>query len=834
MSLAEKATQLYSIHVGTVESISAEYNATSLGQVFAKQVVDFGNFTLSLQQRNELQSNLMTTSRLKIPVSICDEGLHSGAWGATLFPAPPTLGMTFNRSLWLGVAQTLALEARACGVDTLLSPLANLGRDARFGRFSEFYSPDATITAHVAEAMVLGLQGGPRQADGPYSYLPNPNTSAISLAKHFAAYGRPVGGINGGSAIINNRTFLEVYAKPWRVMARAGLRAMMISHQATLDVPMHGNRWAITDLMRNKFGFGDGVALTDENNIIWLKGPHGWGIADNSSDAAAVALTAGVDLDLQGNANANRTVWAYTYLLQALEEGLVTVADIDAAVSRVLASKFASGLMDQPLTPLAGLSKVATPAHIAQSVEASRQGIVLTINKAATLPLNPESFAGKTIAVIGPLAECPNATGTIDPSAVRDWAELAAISRIRDPTPIVCAQRAALIGPYALDSGRLPIPMFPEAFRSAFPGANIVYKPGSGATPENPGESLIPAAAEAASAADHVVLVLGELLETCDEGRDRDDIDLPGAQLDLLDAVRNATTAAGTKLTMLLVNGRPNSFGVRKWGDAAAGLDRVDAMVVLTRPGMGGATAAAELVAGQFNPSGRLAYSWPRGVGQIGSPGVPFQQRSNGQFWSENNFEVVAGRAYPRYVGEVSSQPLFVLGQGLSFTTFNITGAAQVPNPRRSDLSLATAAAGTVLNTPSAASAGEGPPYDPDAVLFTIRVTVANAGARDGQTVVQLYSQDPWSQASRRGSRIVRYWSRLVGFAKVQVPAGQSVAVDVVARADDIALYDDGSEFGHMEREVVGGTYQITAGLDSVDAGATVNVDLVQGRLTGA
>jgi len=601
-------------------------------------------------------------------------------------------------------------------------------------------------------------------------------------------------------------------------MAAAGLRAMMISHQSVLDVPMHGNRWAITDLMRRAFGFGDGVALTDQNNMIKLGGEFGWQIADNSSDGAAAGLTAGVDLDLQGGKHCDASCWGYTFLPRALDEGLVTADDIDASVRRVLALKFASGVMDRPLADPSRLGSIGAPAHLEQAVEASRQGAVLVINRVGALPLTPAALSGKRIAVIGPLASCGNQSRG---------------GRLGDPTPVACDQRAALVGPYALDTGRLHVPMFPEAIQAAFPAASVAYEQGSGATPFQPGADLIPAAVEAASAADHVVLVLGEWLSTCDEGRDRDSIDLPGAQLELLQAVSQAARARGSKITLLLVNGRPNTLGAGLWGDGAAGLAMVDAMVVLTRPGMGGATAAAELMAGRFNPSGRLAAAWPRGVGQVFSPGVPFQQRRDGEYYVGDT-ALNVDRVYRGYVGS-DSTPLFHLGHGLSFTTFEVQSIeASQPAERPLGLDLQGSAAGVATEGPGVvartdASAGG---FGPNDVIIAADVRVANTGPRDGSAVVQLFITDPWKRASRGASRLVRYWRRLVGFGKVFVKAGESVVTRITARADDVALYGD-LVAGEMRRGVLNGEYNVTAALSAGLQGASVLVAVRGGPMAG-
>jgi beta-glucosidase len=176
------------------------------------------------------------------------------------------------------VGSVIAVEGRATGVDTGLSPV-NLFSDPRFGRYHEGYSPDPALTAKLGVAMVLGLQGGPSGGQGASTYLPSFNASIIAQAKHLAAYGHPSGGLNSGRADITNRSLLNVYMRPWRSMvAGAGLRSLMVSHQTVHDIPAHANAWLINTLMRDEYGFGDGFTISDEMNIGNL-GPWGWAVS---------------------------------------------------------------------------------------------------------------------------------------------------------------------------------------------------------------------------------------------------------------------------------------------------------------------------------------------------------------------------------------------------------------------------------------------------------------------------------------------------------------------------------------------------------------------------
>lgn len=386
--------------------------------------------------------------------------------------------------------------------------------------------------------MVLGLQGGPAGAQGADTYLPSFNSSIIAQSKHFAAYGHAAGGLNAGVAEMTNRSLLDIYLRPWRSMvAGAGLRSAMVSHQTVHDVPSHANSWLINTLLRGEYGFGDGFTISDEMDLGCLAS-WGWDVADNISSAAAVALHAGVDIDLQSGEN-NATM-AYAWLLTALEEGLISLEDLRTAAGHVLTMKFAAGLFDNPLTPEEGLSVLNSPAHRELALEAARQGIVLAMNTNATLPLTPK--AGTRVALIGPMLSC-NFTYSADGSADVPASRLV----LRDPTPTACHAREAMVGAYALDDGVVEVQLLPEALSALLPpGVSITVTQGASVTTPSP--ELIPPAVAAAAAADVAIVMIGDTQATCSEGTDRRSLDVPGGQLALLqviggDAGRGCTIA---------------------------------------------------------------------------------------------------------------------------------------------------------------------------------------------------------------------------------------------------------------------------------------------------
>ena len=225
--------------------------------------------------------------------------------------------------------------------------------DPRFGRLQEGFGENPIIASHMGRASVLALQGGPGNAS---TYLPEGHV--CSLGKHFGAYGAAIGGLNGGPADVSNRTLHEVYLRPWMALARAGVRAVMPSHNAVGDIPCHANHWMLQQKLRDEFGFG-GVALSDCNDVGEV---FSFGMAPNRTAAAALSLNAGVDWDLQCGDDPEN--WSYNKLGAAIDAGLTTEAALDKVVTRVLRQKFAAGLFDgRSFVAYDHISLLDSPAH---------------------------------------------------------------------------------------------------------------------------------------------------------------------------------------------------------------------------------------------------------------------------------------------------------------------------------------------------------------------------------------------------------------------------------------------------------------------------------------
>eukprot|EP00040_Diaphanoeca_grandis_P039709 m.259858 g.259858 ORF g.259858 m.259858 type:complete len:782 (+) comp38816_c0_seq1:26-2371(+) len=695
--------------------------------------------------RDALQKQQMAINDLKIPVSFSQEALHSAVVGGTVFPELVTQGSMWNTNLVEQIGSAIALECRAVGANVAFSPVINMWTDARFGRLQEGYTENPTLTAAYAEAMTKGLQGN--QPPGKWVYFNS--TKIVALAKHYAAYGAALGGMNGGAAELSEYTLREWWLRPWRAFAKAGGKAAMTAHNTVLNKPCHAHPYLVNEIFRKEYGFGDGFIISDCNDIPALVS---FRTAANMSQAAAKGMLGGVDIDLQCG-----TQSAYTQLQSAIDSGMVNASVVTTAAERILKMKFACGLFDSPFTDPSLLPNVNSPQHQALALQAAEEGIVMLKNEREFLPL--KSFV-KKIAVVGPNGGCD--------------------------TPTNCRTRANYLGSYTQWSDNATnVPTVAEALTAAYAGqGDVTVSFNAGADIDTADTSGIAAAVAAAKEADVVVCVVGDDQHSSAEWGDRDNLDLPGGQLQLLQAV----AAVGKPVVLVLVTGRTATFG-----DGNAVLKNVTAIFSAFRPGQAGGTAIANLLMGKANPSGKLAQNWVRTVGQVGSGSTPWLQWRVGK-WVANTRGVVDpdGRRYDNYLPNAGSlddgtaDPLFHFGDGLSYTNFSFSPL-------------------TIMMTPT----------DPDVVGNAV-VEVKNTGAVAGQAVVQLYVQDPIMDN-------VRPWKRLAGFSKtLSIAAGASETVTIAITKDELSIHDDG-----FKLQVYPGDYVFSVGEDSISAAYnTLNVTI--------
>jgi len=780
MNLNELIGQVTHRYAGMdVYQVEQMYGKTGLGQVSMQTMLLNGSSLVdTVNKRNAFQQYFMTNSRLQIPVSIAHEGLHSGGEFGTIFPESLLTSCSWNDTLALYIGQVLGLEARSYGVDNTFSPVVNMFTDSRYGRYQEGFSPDPTITSHFGRNFVLGIQGGVSTSN---DYLPGGfNTTAWCTAKHYCGYGSAVGGLNGAPFILNNRTLFEQFLRPWRSMSAIGLRGIMPSHNTVLDIPMHAHKYLIQDVLRNEFGFGNGSAVSDCNDIAAL---NFFGISENLTVATAFAILAGVDLDLQCGTEPTNYAY-YAWIPDAINSGLVQLSDLQALVSHVLTQKFAAGLFDQPYTPLEWINNIHTPAHQQLAYEAAVQSIVLLQNNNNTLPITMTPKV--KLAMIGPHILC-SINNTFDSSS---WFttygnSYGPLTTTKEKS--TCYGRQNMLGSYVLDTGTIDVPLLPDIVNSTFGNTvDITVTPGC-SIDGNGRFDLINNAVTAANNADYAIVVLGDSLSSCGEWADRDSLDLPGGQLQLLETLVNSTT---TPIILVLINGRAVSFG-----PSNALLPRLAAVIEAWRPGEAGAQAIIDIITGRQNPTGKLTNQWAQHVGQLGSGSQPWLQRVVGK-WLANGRSTpdpTDGRMYDNYISSAyPSTPLFRFGHGLSYTTYEYK-TIEV----------------TILSTFSTLpynGRGNGVGYR-EAVntnVLNVTVSVCNTGKVDGTEIIQIYSIGP-KAASKIG--IVSFWKRLIGYTRIYLSASQCNSITTSILADDFAQYDD-----NMNLRVLPGNYVISAG----------------------
>ena len=616
---------------------------------------------------NTIQRTLVEETRLGIP-AIVHEEICSGlmARDATVFPQAIGLASTWEPALVEELADAVRTQMRASGAHQGLGPVLDVCRDPRWGRLEETFGEDPYLVARMGMAFVRGLQGD------------DAGHGVIATAKHLVGYGASEGGRNWAPAQIPARELHDVYLHPFEAVVRgAGARSVMNAYNEIDGIPCAADRELLTTLLREAWGF-DGCVVSDYFSVRQLAEYHRFAV--DATDAAVQTLEAGMDVELPS------TDCYGEPLLDGLRSGRVSEAVVDAAVRRVLRTKFELGLFEQPYVDprrAAAASNTAAQRRLARTT--ARKSLVLLRND-GTLPL-----AGTvgSVAVIGPCAaDARNLFG--------DYAYPAHVESLRvllesggDPFARETGDIAAA------PAGDVGAPAVLDALRARL-GSRVRYARGcevEGRTRDGFAEAVA-----LAREADVAVLVVGDksgLTDDCTSGetRDRASLDLPGVQQELVRAVLET----GTPVVLVLVAGRP--YGGAALHEACA------AVLLAWLPGQEGADAIADAVLGEFSPGGKLPVSYPRSSGQLP---VFYGHKISG------------GRSHWKvdYADE-STAPLYPFGHGLSYTTFALRDAAV----RCAEVSWSE--------------------------TVSIDVTVANTGDRDGDEVVQLYVHDTVASVTR-------------------------------------------------------------------------------------
>jgi beta-glucosidase len=504
--------------------------------------------------------DLAAKNRLGVPLLVGEDGIHGHSFwkGATIFPTQLALAASWNHELLEQVARVTAEEMAPTGVHWTFSPVLCLTRDLRWGRTGETFGEDPYLIGEFGAAFIRGFQG---------KGLSDP-TAVLASAKHYAGYSETQGGRDASEADISHRKLRSYFLPPFERAARAGAMTFMTGYQSMDGVPATVNRWLLTDVLKNEWGFR-GVVVTDWDNVGRLV--YEQKVSATYADAAIAALRAGNDIIMT-------TPQFYEGALEAVRSGRLAESEIDAPVRRLLALKFRMGLFENPRRPDLAKAAVETarPDHRAVNLAAARQSLVLLQNN-GLLPLDPAKV--KSIAVVGPNADD-------DLQQLGDW------SLGSSQHPPEAGKHPREKTTTALDGIRALAP----------PGATVRYERGCSIVDGD--LAGIPAAVAAAQASDAVVAVVGDHLKFIGETLSTATLELQGGQIALLDALEKT----GKPMIVVLVNSKPLVL--------PPSAKRAAAILEGFNPGMEGGRALAEALFGQLNPSGKLTVSIPVHVGQ--------------------------------------------------------------------------------------------------------------------------------------------------------------------------------------------------------------------------
>lgn len=653
---------------------------------------------------NELQEIAIEKTRLRIPLLQTEEGTHGlMCSGGTIFPEGLGIGSTWNMDLVKNIYSIAAREARAVGIHQLFTLVIEPNRDPRLGRNQEGYSEDPYLCSQITSAIVEGAQGDDISAED----------KVVAGLCHFPGQSEAVSGMEKGAMEISERKLREVFLPPWIAgIKKGGAYGVMATYPAIDGIPTHASKFLLTDVLRNELGF-EGLVLSEGgglNTLVYMN------LASNHKEAGELAIKAGLDVAIsfeEGYLNP---------LIENVKEGKVSMDLIDRAVRRILRMKYKLGLFKNPYAdPDYAVEVTHTQESQAVALEAAREGIVLLKNENNLLPLKKDI---KRIAVIGPNANHE-------------------LNQLGDYTSRVILQDIVTV----LDGIRDKVS----------DKTKVEYVKGCSVIVTDYNE--ISKAKGTAKRADIAVVVLGENewgapggMGTSGEGYDVASLDLTGLQEDLLKAVYES----GTPTILVLINGRPLSI---RWA-----AEHIPAIIEAWIPGEKGGHAVADILFGDYNPSGRLPITVPRHSGQLP---VYYNHMPGKLHWMKNAW----GKAY----ADMPYSPLWEFGFGLSYTEYEY-----------SNLQIAPDKIG---------------PYGE----VTVNVDVKNTGKRAGKEVVQLYIHD-------KKATVTAPIKELQGFKKVSLEPGEEKTITFKLKHENLALYNR-----FLELVVEPGVFDVMVGSSSKD-----------------
>lgn len=624
----------------------------------------------------------------------------------TIFPIPLAEACSWDLELMKRSAQIAAEEAASDGQHWTFAPMVDISRDPRWGRVMEGAGEDPYLGSLIAKARVEGFQGG-----NSWQNLKETNT-VLACAKHFAAYGAAESGRDYNTAELSEHTLRNFYLPPYEAAKEAGVATFMASFNEINGIPATASKWLMTDILRKEWDF-KGFVVSDYTGINELVF-HG--IAEDNKHAAELAANAGIDMDMTGATFIN-------YLTKLVEEGKVSEKVIDNAARRVLEMKFILGLFDDPYRYLDENRAKATlqkPEFMDVARKAASQSVVLLKNNNNILPIKKDT--PKKVALIGAMIkDSINLNGEWQGRGKRE----------------------------------LSISLF-KGLQEVYKDSNVQFSYAQGTTLTESTPQSIAQAVATAKNSDVVLVALGEDFNWSGEAACLTDIRLHAAQRELLKALKQT----GKPIALLVFSGRPLDLS---WEDA-----NVDAILQVWFPGTQGGRGIADVVAGNYNPSGRLVMSFPRSVGQVP---VYYNQKNTGRPVDMNNPQ----GDYKSKYEDSPITPLYPFGYGLSYTTFDIKNAKLDKTELSKDGNL------------------------------TATASVTNTGATDGEIVVQLYVRD------LVGS-VTRPVKELKGFKKIALKAGETQTVSFDIKANDLAFYGQ-----DMKKIIEAGKYKLWIAQHSSD-----------------
>ena len=726
MTLEEKVGQLlcplgwemYEIHgnevcpSGKFKQLIKERNvgmlwATYRADPWTKKTLANGlNPEMAAKAGNALQKYVMENTRLGIPMFLAEEAPHGHmAIGATVFPTGIGMAATWSPELVKEVGQVIAKEIRSQGGHISYGPVLDLTRDPRWSRVEETFGEDPVLSGTLGASMVDGLGGG--NLSQKYA--------TIATLKHFLAYVVPEGGQNGNYASVGIRDLHQNFLPPFRKAIDAGALSVMTSYNSIDGIPCTSNHYLLTQLLRNEWKFR-GFVVSDLYSIEGIHESHF--VAPTKENAAIQSVMAGVDVDLGGD--------AYTNLCHAVQSGQMDKAVIDTAVCRVLRMKFEMGLFEHPyVDPKIAAKTVRRKEHIELARKIAQSSITLLKNENSILPL---SKMINKVAVIGPNADnrynmLGDYTAPQEDSNVKTVLDgiITKLSPSRVEYVRGCAIRDTTVNEIeqAIEAARRSEVVIVVVGGSSARDFKTSYKE-TGA-----------AVAEEGSVSDM----------ECGEGFDRASLSLLGRQQELLESLQKT----GKPLIVVYIEGRPLE---KNWASEYA-----DALLTAYYPGQEGGNAIADVLFGDYNPSGRLPISVPRSVGQIP---VYYNQKA------PRNHDYV----------EVSSSPLYSFGYGMSYTTFEYSDLQVVQKSAR---------------------------------CFEVSFKVKNTGKYDGEEVSQLYMRDEYAS-------VVQPMKQLKHFERFHLKKGEEKKVTFVLTEEDFFLVNY-----TLKKVVESGNFHLMIGAASND-----------------